>query len=802
MQPHPRSSPYRHAIGVMMMLLTLTLPTVTAAPVTPLTAQPLAATPSTPHQLWTRWQRDLYALGDDGESLWIGAAGGVIRWQPTTQRYQRYSPVDGLPQQAVYALAVDPAGNRWFGGDGGLSRFDAHAQWTHWTTANSGLYSNLIDGLAVAGDGAIWVSHGLPNGPISRRAADGTWQLYPNRYAVVTDDYAQVLTTQHKNALWTVAGPEIWVGYWAYDGAHWADRRPAGGQATPRDLLVDRAGVLWALGEQLTSWQEGAWVVHAIDTTGYAKLASDAAGTLWVGGIYTQPDYPWAETVGIGELLRPATFQSIDRLAPLTALVGADNGVWAVGQGWLYQPDGSIADFQDMPRFSDLVEILVDPAERLWLYSQFTSRCSGQFQLLDDAGDAPLANDRWQTDRSLGLLTALAQTPQGDLLATTESSCRFPAAPPPLRYHQGVWLTYTLPARPVGQGFHITDIFAPDERHLYFAYSQGNGGITIAQSGVLVLDDGGTPADPADDRWADYVLAENGLHGAVAVDAQGQLWVGNSQGLYRRAGEQWQKIVDVPPSYTGGVCDLLPTATGLLFVQVGAYPFPNSDQSCTLPSDELYVIQPDGTVELLTIDAAVQQYFTQLRQTPTRNRLWRVGPDEAIWYLSATDSLTYGVKTLHRYTPSALTRYPSPIDGQPIRGLEVDGHNHVWIATNHDLWRLSAPPDFTLALRSSRWLLSPGQSRTELLTVGRQEGFTGVIAVTANSPHSLQTTVTPGQVTVGAPITLTIATTPATAPGVYQVTLLGAGNGISHTLPITVTVALSITARYLPLVQR
>lgn len=806
MQSHPRVPTYPAVIGVMIILLAMTLASAHATPlydrasIIAATA-PVVAVPALPHpQLWTRWQRDLFALVADGDSLWIGAAGGVIRWQPTTQTYQRYTPVDGLPQQAVYAVAIDEAGNRWFGGDGGLSRFDAQERWTHLTTANSGLHSDLIDGIAVGADGVIWVSHGLPTGAISRRAAAGTWQRYPNRYALVADDYDQVLTAQNNNPLWTVVGAEIWVGYWAYDGTQWVDRRPAGAQEAPRDLLVDRAGVLWALGDQLTSWQGGAWTIHPIDTTGYAKLAIDGAGTLWVGGTHTQPDYPWAETAGIGELLHPARFHSIGRRQPLSALVGAANGVWAVGQGWLYQPSGEVYTFQDAPLLPELTELLVDATDRLWLYSQLGSSCSGQLQMLDDGSDVPLANDHWSTNRDFGLLTALAQTPQGDLLVAGKYTCRFPVLIPPQRLYQGVWRAYAPPEQPAGIGFHITDIFAPDEQHLYFAYAHG--GPLLEKSGVLALDDGGTPANQADDHWADYRLAVGGLHSAVTVDAQGQLWVGNSQGLYRHTGAQWQLIENVPPIYTGGVCDLVTTPTGLLFVQADALLYPSTAPACTLPSDELYVIHPDGTVQVLNIDAAVQQYFAQLRQTPTWNRLWQVAPDGAIWYLSATNSTHAGVKVLHRYTPASLTHYPAPFDGQPIQGLAVDSHQHVWLATDHDLWRLSARPDFTLTLRSTHWLLSPGQQRSEPVVVGRQEGFTGLMTLTANAPTPLQTTVRPAQVAAGVVLTLTIAAPLTTAPGVYQVTLRGAGNGISHTLPITVTVALSITEGYLPLVAR
>lgn len=135
-------------IGVGIVLLTMLAPAThaTSLPATPATrtlnhSSSLLIAPN--NLLWTRWQRDTYVLVYDGESLWIGGGGGVIRWQQATQSYRRYSTVDGLPQQVVYAAAVDAAGNRWFGGDGGLSRFDTQERWTHFTTANSWLQSMM-----------------------------------------------------------------------------------------------------------------------------------------------------------------------------------------------------------------------------------------------------------------------------------------------------------------------------------------------------------------------------------------------------------------------------------------------------------------------------------------------------------------------------------------------------------------------------------------------------------------------------------------------------------------------------------
>ena len=134
---------------------------------------------------WQLWNPNQYALADDGQAIWIGASGGVVRYDKATGAYRRYTMLDGLPHTRVLAVAVAGAGNRWFGGDGGLSRLSQDGRWTHFDSANSGLRSDLVDGIAVGADGILWLSHGLPAGSVSRRDPDGAWQWYPSRAALL-----------------------------------------------------------------------------------------------------------------------------------------------------------------------------------------------------------------------------------------------------------------------------------------------------------------------------------------------------------------------------------------------------------------------------------------------------------------------------------------------------------------------------------------------------------------------------------------------------------------------------------------
>jgi len=752
--------------------------------------------------LWTRWHPGQFALAEDDQFLWIGAGGGVVRWDKNSQSYRRYSRLDGLPQQNIYALAVDGAGNRWFGGDGGLSRLDAANGWSHFTTANSGLYNNLIDGIALAGDNTLWVSHGLPDGVVSRRAPDGSWRWYPTLTTAVALDYTQILTTQQPNPLWTVAGSEVWTGYWVYNGNQWSDRTPPYGSAHPTALVVGNSQQVWALDGSVRAWDGNTWSDVSNGHT-YTTLAVGPDGTLWGGGIHYTIPFGF-ETAALGQVLQPDTFHSLGKSSPVTALWPTAAGVWAVGPGWLLQPDGIIFEFPDVPAYAVVTDALVSPQGQLWLHSQRSTVCTvGVFQTLDDRGDAVLDNDGWTTDRSLGRLTALEQAPGGDLWAGWEEFCRFPFYGGPQRYHQGEWLSAGFPYASDFYGPHISDIFAQDDRHLWFAYERATATYERA-SGVAALNDGGTPTDHSDDQWHDYPIEPAGADGAVVVDGLGRLWLGNSNGLYRYTGSTWVLVSKQYP-VDHGVCDLVATPDGTIYAQGAGYTTQTGSYSCPVGNPNLLRVAPDGSMTTEYINQLVQEDFAQIQATEQRNRLWSVAPDGAVWYpLPAYVAMTgAGSDLLQRVGSDGSSNYPLPMQSNLVRSLSVDAHNHVWLVADAALWRLTPKPTFQLTVQPRIWWLTPNTSRHGTVVVDRQEGFNTPITLTfASLPTGISATLTPPVVTAGQPTTLTLTTTDAVAPGVYPLTLVGTSETLTQTAPLTIMVVSELFNLYLPAVNR
>ncbi len=82
--------------------------------------------------------------GADG-SIWLGAADGLFKFDPRTERYVRhYTVADGLPHAAVMSLVRDNRGHLWLGTANGLADFDpATEKFRNYEKAD-GLPSNVF----------------------------------------------------------------------------------------------------------------------------------------------------------------------------------------------------------------------------------------------------------------------------------------------------------------------------------------------------------------------------------------------------------------------------------------------------------------------------------------------------------------------------------------------------------------------------------------------------------------------------------------------------------------------------------
>lgn len=726
--------------------------------------------------MWTRWDADHYMLLDDGELLWIGTGSGLVRYEKAKDASTRFSTADGLPHQRVFAGAVDGEGNRWFGGDGGLSRLDASGTWTHFDISNSGMVEDSVSAIAVTESGELWLGHPR-QARLSRRRADGRWLRYPNAEAAVSVAYETVRQTSNQNSLWTVAGDEVWVGYDVFDGVSWHDRRPQRSYLSPLQVAADSKGQIWALeGESVYRWAGQQWHTFAYQcdgcfVSGLYALAVDAQDNVWVGGTDA---YPYcSEHVALGRLpAEPGSFR-LDREvtgapAPLSLMLATAEGVWATGPNWLWTASQKLRLFAEVPFCDRVGQVIVDGQETMWVHSS----CSdGVLQTLDDQGTGTTQDDRGEIVDRITTLTAFEVALNGDLWVAYDECERVCWGRDPRRYFQGEALDFE---RPVTYYSYVRDIFVEDEQRTWFVHMPAGSQGDSAKAGLWLLDDGGTPADFSDDTWQTIEIEQDGQFGHVAARG-GRLWYGDESGVYRYGEQGWEVLSNKP------VYGLIPARKGILIVDTEGDPL---------------IIEAKGTERQLSIRDLVIEETELVRSTRRRNELWRIAPDGAIWYWDAPG-------LLGRWDGQTLQTSRSPVGAGFI---EVDAANHVWLASqeqwaDRDLWRLSRRPGFELDAGAATWFVKTGESRAFAVTPRPYEGYTSLVRLAVEGLPSGSTAVFDRQeIEVGQSAVLTL-TTSGVKPGESTITIHGRADDAEDHVEVSVAIVEQVGESWLPIVR-
>ncbi len=771
--------------------------------------------------VWARWSDEHYALVQEGDDLWIGTGNGVLRWHIPTQTSTRYSVIDGLPSHRIFAIALDAAGNRWFGGDGGLSRLDASGGWTHFTTANSGLHADYVDGIAVGVDGALWLSHHLPDGSVSHRTADGAWAWSPNRTTMVTQAYAAIVQTQNANPLWVVADGAVWVDFAVYDGSGWSDRTPVTAERAHPDVMAAWNNEVWALFVEgvIHHWTGAQWETlmpePPVAPNGGFTLSTmtvTADGRLWVAGRVRTCIKGCAAAVTIfavdriagAQHNRSAPDQQIDEVTSVKTLMPAGDGVWASGPAWLYSPGGDLYRIADTPVGDSFTSVIAGGDGLVWL-SSISRRYSdvnapAALQGLDDAATTVLHDDQWQIGRENYTASIAERTPAGDVWLTLVRFSIYGYLCPQsvtVRRHQDQWIEYTLPiSGPTSTHCPaITDIFAQDEHNTWFVYVGPQQQDGTAESGVLHLNDGGTPAVLADDTWTTYPFPS--LHMAAHVAVNDSIWLATREALYRWTDGEWRPVGDsITVRY---FCDLAVAANGYLLAHRDV------EGQCRLPAAQVGLMRPTASSIELQIFDSVERFLAErwdiARTVTHRNPLFTRDAFGAIWYFAANRLCRRTDAT----EPAQCIALPEPFT--TLSQIEMDIHGHLWLAGDGALWRVSRMPSFALQANPPWLWMTPNSAKHSTLYVQPVEGFQGAVGLSIGAlPDEFAATLSPAMVEVGEGAALAITTTASVALGDHLLTVqalaMGAGQPLTRTATITVRVAAEVHELHLPLTAR
>lgn len=242
---------------------------------------------------WTNHTLDhrANALAVRGNTLWVGTAGGLLRWDLGLGVYAKYTPADGLVSTEIHDLAVDGQGRVWVGHDRGLSLFDGIAWTTHdKDNTGGGIPGDVVLQVAVAPNGDVWLVSTMVASDIGLGATvyDGaTWTTYDEENSGLSDDQVTSVAFDDDGHAWfgTRSGDVA-----KFDGAAWTIHPdPTYNHEATHAIGVDSAGQMWftspynyapVLTYDGTSWH------HVIPENGcdnwVRQGAFDGAGQLWL----------------------------------------------------------------------------------------------------------------------------------------------------------------------------------------------------------------------------------------------------------------------------------------------------------------------------------------------------------------------------------------------------------------------------------------------------------------------------------------------------------------------------------------
>jgi len=575
-------------------------------------------TPSGPSAGQSGWT--IFATGDDiralavqGEYLWAGGSGGLVRWNRSDRSHRWFTADDGLASNAVNTLLVDPQGMLWAGTEAGLSRYDpGTGQWTTFTTADGLDADNVVslfydDGTLWAGTtlgdrglnvynksgwgaptippipvqfptpramlrdskGALWV--GLEGGGVAR--FDGSqWQVL----AVDADN-----PDSSVNVLYLTSGDDLlaatWHGVWRFKSntATWELISQLDGfQANA--ILEDSSGALWFAGQEgISRFDSKAndWKSYQSDGDQFpagniTSLARDADGTLWFGtesGLSRLKDDKWEAWA----LAAGPPGNDISAIAE-----DGDGAIWVVADGkGISRHDAAANTWQtfteadDVPSWPDA--LAVDRKGRVWIGSEDTLRFfDGQAwqpfenKALDGASVEAIAQDEagamwFGTDSSIIRLDSDGST---KVFSTSDGLLDGGASQ--------LVVASDFAVAVAGDKLMVYDGTAwsrqfPDHSAIYQIAMAPSGEVWVAGGNLLFTFDG--------QAWRTIDVPEVWID-AVAVGLDGTVWGGASEGLAHFDPKQrtWEYLKPGGGSLPTSVNALLVAHDGALWVATSA----------------------------------------------------------------------------------------------------------------------------------------------------------------------------------------------------------------------------------------
>jgi ligand-binding sensor domain-containing protein len=152
--------------------------------------------------VYTEWQQyttkdglpndHIFAIAVEGSWIWVGTEDGLARIDKRDGSIRSWREEDGLPWKVVSALAVnEKTGELWIGlFGGGLARFSG-GRFDHFHQLNSGLVNDVVYGVAIENDN-VWVA--TTAGANRYSPTTGEWAIFTEKNAPMEEIWNYAVT--------------------------------------------------------------------------------------------------------------------------------------------------------------------------------------------------------------------------------------------------------------------------------------------------------------------------------------------------------------------------------------------------------------------------------------------------------------------------------------------------------------------------------------------------------------------------------------------------------------------------------
>jgi ligand-binding sensor domain-containing protein/signal transduction histidine kinase/CheY-like chemotaxis protein len=237
-----------------------------------------------PHRIWQTEdglpQNAIHALAQTPDGyLWAGTWEGLVRFDGVHFTVFDNTNTPELPARSILCLTTDPSGTLWIGTEMGLTRL-SEGTFTL-VEPPPGISLRSLYFLHATRDGALWIA---TNGHGLLRLHEGRFQVWTTVTGLASDR-ARALAEDGNGHLWvgTTGGLQRW------DGAAFRAGPPFEGTgATVLSLAIDQEGTLWAGTENGTVYRLHEGMLRPVPEASLPgapieTLYVDRLNTLWVG---------------------------------------------------------------------------------------------------------------------------------------------------------------------------------------------------------------------------------------------------------------------------------------------------------------------------------------------------------------------------------------------------------------------------------------------------------------------------------------------------------------------------------------